>query len=126
MPTPGRPVAPPMLLIPTSQRILQLPLEQIHDNRLVPPQVVLPREHGVVVVVRPVTILLLDVRTFVHAVEIFMDAVEEKREEFLRVMLEIALELGGEVLQFVFEQVRVRGGFFAQPHFLQEVGVGRG
>ncbi|KAL7546254.1 hypothetical protein ACHAWF_012767 [Thalassiosira exigua] len=109
----------------TSHRVPQLSLEQVHDDGLVPSQVVRPGRDGVPLVVGAVAVLVLHVRFDFHPIEVLVDPVQQKRQQLLGVLLLVPLELRRELRQVGLERPRVVRRPRSQPEVLRQLGVAR-
>ena len=84
----------------TDQRALQLTLEEIYNDGIVPLFVAVPafstQFSELDVATSRLPIRLFDVRLLLDTIEIFVQAIEQEGYELLRVVLPIAGELRGE------------------------------
>jgi len=108
------------------QRRFQLAHEQVHDPRIVPPQVAPPRFRRFLTV----TDVIGDVRVQRfdfdgHSVDIFVQSFEQIAQKFLRILLIVAHKSRGELLDLTFQCCGIdsAGGiafvFIRRPQFTQ-------
>lgn len=99
-----------------NERALILPLEQIHDNTIVPEHIPVPallRQLHELPVASALPVRFLYIWLLDDPIQVLVQAVKEERNELLRVVLLVAGKLGREALELGFE-------------FAGGVGCGRG
>jgi hypothetical protein len=96
---------------------LELAVEQEEDEGPISSQVVWPRLETQISYLALIWVWILNVGLFMTQIELFMQSIEQKRKEFLRILLVEALELLTDVW---YDQLEVSGNHvFVLPHSIQ-------
>ena len=99
-------------------------LEVINDDTIVSKQVLLPRFNRSFVIKHSEPLQLFDVRLDQDTIEVFVDAIHQKRAKFMAIVLGEIVELRREAANCLLQQTGRKCRKFSAPNFLQESSVG--